>query len=175
MSGKRHIFSKSSSHSIIHKRLHAAEPWSFPSQLMLCRWLTSLTCVVLQYCRWLTSLTCVVLHHVLVVSVGGLGEVHARHPHGGVSPTSKETELSPRVHQGLPSQPGAKLLSLAVLAIIFLCGCSRCWHGASSSQPHSHTVEQIRTEPVTTGQIYTDSVFHQCLEAGGTGRVITAV
>ena len=50
----------------------------------------------------LLSLTCVVLHHVLVVSVGGLGEVHAhaRHPHGGVSPASKETELSPRVHEG---------------------------------------------------------------------------
>ena len=48
----------------------------------------------------LVSLTCVVLHHVLVVSVGGLGQVHARDPHGGMSPASKETELSPGVHQG---------------------------------------------------------------------------
>ena len=54
----------------------------------------------------LTSLTCVVFHHVLVVSVGCLGEVHASHPHarhtphthGRVPPPSKETELSAGVH-----------------------------------------------------------------------------
>ena len=42
----------------------------------------------------LLSLTCVVLHHVLVVSVGGLGEVHAHashppHTDRGVTPGIK--------------------------------------------------------------------------------------
>ena len=68
--------------------------------------------LLLFYWLLLVSLTCVVLHHVLVVSVGGLGQVHAGHPHGGVPPACEEAQLSPRVHQGLPSQRGEKLLSL---------------------------------------------------------------
>lgn len=83
------------------------------------------------------------------------------------------------------SERGAELLSwTAVKAIIFLSGwaglgCSRCWHAASSSQqPHSGTNQGRSPTALTTPlspQIYRDSVFHQCLEAGGTERVITAV
>ena len=51
------------------------------------------------------TLTCVVLHHVLVVSVGGLGEVHAHAGHAshadrGVTPGVKQGERGPRVHGG---------------------------------------------------------------------------
>ena len=53
------------------------------------------------------TLTCVVLHHVLVVSVGGLGEVHAHAldaldaldaPHGRVPPCPKQGQLGLWVH-----------------------------------------------------------------------------
>ena len=47
------------------------------------------------------TLTCVVLHHVLVVSVRGLGEVHAHAlnaPHGWVPPSPKQGELGLWVH-----------------------------------------------------------------------------
>ena len=109
----------------------------------------------LDFLLWrLTSLTCVVLHHVLVVSVGGLGEVHAhaRHPHGGMSPASKETELSPRVHQPLSlssvaSERGAELLSWTVVkAIIFLSSWAAQDPDMLPHPPSSHAVEQIRPE-----------------------------
>ena len=49
------------------------------------------------------TLTCVVLHHVLVVSVGGLGQVHAHAGHApqadrGVTPGVKQTHPCRRVH-----------------------------------------------------------------------------
>ena len=50
------------------------------------------------------TLTCVVLHHVLVVSVGGLGHLGQVHPHvhGGVAPGPREeTEASAWLHHPL--------------------------------------------------------------------------
>ena len=61
------------------------------------------------------TLTCVVLHHVLVVSVGGLGEVHAHaldaldSPHGRVSPRPEQGELGLRVHVTAGASPAPEL------------------------------------------------------------------
>ena len=50
------------------------------------------------------GLTCVVLHHVVVVSVGGLCEVHPHGPHAhGRVPPPKQTELGTRVHPAAPT------------------------------------------------------------------------
>ena len=66
------------------------------------------------------TLTCVVLHHVLVVSVGGLGEVHAHAldpldaPHGRVPPGPKQGQLGLWVHvtAGALELPSCLLRSL---------------------------------------------------------------
>ena len=53
------------------------------------------------------NLTCVVLHHVLVVSVGGLGDLGQVHPHvhGRMAPgPSEQTEPSARLHHVRESQ-----------------------------------------------------------------------
>ena len=72
------------------------KPWHFPSDVLI---LFALSCHLLGL-----TLTCVVLHHVLVVSVGGLGEVHAHAldpldaPHGRVPPCPKQGQLGLWVH-----------------------------------------------------------------------------
>ena len=135
----------------------------------------------LAFLLWrLTSLTCVVLHHVLVVPICGLGDVHPRHPHpghpghGGMPPAREQAQLGTRVH-GLAVVHLAALLTgrgwgcsphwvetresgywaVVRLKASYLAGCwADWWQGAGLVCPL-----------LLASQIYTSSVFHQCLES----------